>query len=69
MLYIFYFADLQQIFKINKIIYNALSNNGLDFLRETVCCFLQLRPNCRHGIIKTKSVPVGLRTLLFAICH
>lgn len=37
MLYIFYFADLQQIFKINKIIYNALSNNGLDFFCAKPC--------------------------------
>ena len=31
MLYIFYFADLQQIFKTNKIVHNAHSNNGLGF--------------------------------------
>ena len=31
MLYIFYFVDLQQIFKINKIAHNAHSNNGLGF--------------------------------------
>ena len=31
MLYIFYFIDLQQIFKIGKIVHNAHSNNGLGF--------------------------------------
>ena len=31
MLYIFYFADLQQIFKTDKIRYNAHSDNILEF--------------------------------------